>query len=59
MKTFNEGDEIWVYPVDMIKMTFHNQIGLVMKWHHDDIYTVYMRKNNVLITLHAYEMEKT
>jgi len=59
MRTFNEGDEIWVYPVDVIKQKFHNQIGTVMKWLHDDTYTVYIYKHNILIALNASEMEKT
>ena len=59
-ETFVQGDKVTVLPdiSGIVKPLYQNREGMVMRWHHDEIYTVYMNDANVLIVLRNFEMEK-
>ena len=58
-KTFIEGDQVRVLPLDYLKPRLRDVRGVVVAWHHDNLYEVRMETTDEFVgVFEGSELEK-
>ena len=55
MDAFIEDDRVTVKPSEKIRLDLHNMSGVILKWHHDNTYTVKL-DNGMTVALDGSEL---
>ena len=55
--SFNNLDKVRIKPIKAIDKRFHNEEGIILCWHMDEMYSVYVKGEYKIIVLFDYEME--
>ena len=55
--SFNNLDKVRIKPIKAIDKRFHNEEGIILRWHLDETYSLYIKSEDKKIVLVADEME--